>query len=219
MSQCLVCLVYPCLLTQRAALCSTWLWGTAPTLPSWLTARMWCQTSTRSWRRWRVSVTWVPFANGKIQKPHCHSNTKESAMLTLTVTVPCRKFAVASGRATLERPSRMSSTLASEGLTSWVLFMERLDIFWFPIHLLSYLYLILLLCRGPWWWLRPWSRTQRVALVCGSCQTSMEHTLPRRWHSWTLIQPSSSSHPRSFCTSIWKALTRDQPGANSHLQN
>lgn len=73
------------------------------------------------------------FHNGKIKKP--------SAMLTLIVTVPCRKFAVASGRDTPERPSQMLSTWASEGLTLWVLFMERLDIFWFLKHLQSYLYL------------------------------------------------------------------------------
>lgn len=38
-------------------------------------------------------------------------------------------------------------------------------------------------CRAPWWWLRPWSLTQRGDLVCGLCQILMERTSPKLWHS------------------------------------
>lgn len=108
--------------TWRAALCSMWLWGTAPTLPSWLRARMWCLMSTKSLRRWRASVMWV--------KPtgRCRVNAHEALeqvivfsrgiclRFMMVVFVCCRKSVAVSGRATQGRPSQMSSTSASEDL-------------------------------------------------------------------------------------------------------
>lgn len=129
-----------------------WLWGTAPTLPSWLRARMWCQTSTKFLRRWRASVMWVKRSDRKIQNHTAllhrsshiwqFSNPAHEALKRLfafsgeicsrfmmIVFICCREFAVVSGRATPERPSQMLSMSASEDLTLWVQFMEKMY-FW-----------------------------------------------------------------------------------------
>lgn len=64
-----------------------------------------------------------------------------------------------------------------------------------PIQPQSYLNLNLT-CRAPWWWLRPWNLTQKVAHVSGLCQILMERTSPKPWHSWMQRRLSSSSHQR-----------------------
>lgn len=118
--------------TWRAVLCSMWLWGTAPTLPSWLRARMWCLKSTKSLRRWRASVMWVnPTGRCRVIAHEALEqvtvfNREMCSRFIMIVLICCRKSVAVSGRATQGRPSQMWSMSASEDLILLVQFIKNI---------------------------------------------------------------------------------------------
>lgn len=200
-----------------------WLWGTAPTLPSWLRARTWCQTSTKFLRRWRASVMWVKRTDRKMQNRtallHRSSRMWQFSNLLMKAWSDCPRLVEKSAQGLwwLRLSVAESSQWWVEGLHRkghhrccqcrhrriWpcecnlrkrcifdafyckLYIFVVTDIHSCPVQPQSYLNWpwIDLNCRAPWWWLRPWSLTQRGDLVCGLCQILMERTSPKPWHS------------------------------------